>query len=297
MLHVVLSALQQTLIFLPIVFGIYISYELLKVTDLTVEGSFVLGAAIFARLVTSGFDQGLSILLALAGGMLAGIGVTLMQRFAKIDSLIASILAVFMMYSINFGVMDQPNISLLNNKILLQNLQAFHLTGLWFFLLGFTALLVTLLMLLLHSRIGLRLRAFGVNATLLKRLGHSPVFYLGLGLGIGNMLAALCGVLTAQLNGYSDIHMGFGVALTAIGAVVIGTQLIQNFLLHTERYSAGFGLFSCFIGAYIYFLVLNGFLYIGINPIYLKLFLGLLLVVFLSTAHYSRRRGVRAAIQ
>ena len=283
------NTLQQTLIFLPLAFGVYLSYDILMVTDLTVEGTFVLGAAIFARLTTLGLNQFLSVLLALIGGALIGIFVAVMQRVAKINSLIAGILAVFMLYSINFAVMNQPNISLLNDTIFLQHLQDYHSTLLTLFLVGLTGLLTSLLALFLNSQCGLRMRAFGSNPHLLKKLGKNPAFYLGLGLATSNLLAALCGVITAQLDGYADIHMGLGMALVAIGAVVIGKKLISGFC--KEKFNPLIGLLGCFIGAFIYFFVLNSFLMLNINPIYLKLILGFVLVGFLSTAHYTKQRG------
>src|SRR3989338_353031 len=193
MLTILLNTLQQTLIFLPLALGVYLSYDVLMVTDLTVEGTFVLGAAIFARLVTLGCNQMISIFAGLLGGIIVGILVTVMQRLAKINSLIAGILAVFMLYSVNFGVMTRPNISLL------------------------------------------------------KRLGKKPAIYLCIGLSISNMLAALSGIMTAQLNGFADIQMGLGMALTAIGAVVIGKKLVSG-LLKSDRFSALIGIIGCFIG-------------------------------------------------
>ena len=285
-----LNTLQQTLVFLPLAIGVYLSYDILMITDLTVEGTFVLGAAIFARLITLGFSQTTSVIAGLAGGAIIGIAVAFMQRIAKINSLIAGILATFMLYSVNFGVMNQPNISLLNNHIFLQYLQDYHPALLTMTLLTLTLTLALLLCVLLHSKLGLTLRAFGCNPHLLKKLGKIPGIYLGIGLAISNMLAAFCGIMTAQVDGYADIHMGLGMALTAIGAVVIGKQLVSRFI-PTKQFSALIGMLGCLLGAFIYFLILNGFLMLGINPIYLKLFLGLVLVVFLSTAHYTRQRG------
>ena len=286
-----INTLQQTLIFLPLAFGVYLSYDILMITDLTVEGTFVLGAAIFAKLITSGFDQFTSLIGALIGGILVGIGVTVMQRLAKINSLIAGILAVFMLYSVNFGVMGKPNISLLNSNIFLQHLQDYDPTGLTIFLIVFTVALAIILYFFLHSQTGLKLRAFGSNPHLLRRLGKKPAVYLGIGLAISNMLSALCGVMTAQVYGYADIHMGLGVALTAIGAVVIGKKIVTTLFARSDRFSAALGLMGCLAGAFIYFLILNGFLMLGLNPIYLKLFIGLVLIAFLSTAHYTRQRG------
>lgn len=290
MLALLFNTLQQTLIFLPLALGVYLSYDILMVTDLTVEGTFVLGAAIFARLITLGCNQVVSVLGGLLGGAIIGILVTVMQRVAKINSLIAGILAVFMLYSINFAVMNKPNISLLNNHIFLQHLQDYFPNTLTFFLIGLTLFLMAMLCLFLHSQWGLHLRAFGSNPHLLKKLGKKPALYLCIGLSISNTLAALCGIMSAQLDGYADISMGLGMALTAIGAVVIGKKLLSGFI-RSDRFSAIIGIAGCSAGAFVYFLIFNTFLVMGINPIYLKLLLGLILIVFLSTAHYTKQRG------
>ncbi len=284
-----INTLQQTLLFLPLAFGVYVSYEILLVTDLTVEGTFVLGAAVFARLITLGLNQFMCVALALLCGALIGIGVTVMQRVAKINSLIAGILATFMLYSVNFGVMDKPNIGLLDENIFLQYLQNYHSSLLLVFLVLLTLSLTLILTFFLNSQLGLQLRAFGCNPHLLKKLGKNPAIYLGIGLAVSNTLSALCGILTAQLNGYADIHMGVGMALTAIGAVVIGKKIISQFVRTT--FNPLVGLLSCFTGAFIYFVILNALLQMGVNPIYLQLLMGLALVVFLSSAHYTRQRG------
>ncbi len=290
MLTILLSTLQQTLIFLPLALGVYLSYDVLMVTDLTVEGTFVLGAAIFARLTSLGCNQIISIIAGLLGGVIIGICVTIMQRVAKINSLIAGILAVFMLYSVNFGVMNRPNISLLNSHIFLQHLQDYYPHMLTFFLIGFILLISAALCIFLHSQTGLYCRAFGNSPHLLKKLGKNPAVYLCIGLSLSNMLAALCGIMTAQIDGYADISMGLGMALTAIGAVVIGKKLISG-IFKSDRFSALIGIAGCLLGAFIYFLIFNILLDIGINPIYLKLLLGLMLVAFLSTAHYTKQRG------
>lgn len=281
------NSIQQTLVFLPLAFGVYLSYEVLEVTDLTVEGTFVMGAAIFARLYTAGMNQVLAIACAIAGGMIIGALVAGMQRVTKINSLIAGILAVFMLYSINFGIMGLPNISLLSSSVFLQNLQSYHPELLNIVLWVIIAVLFFAGLLFLHSKTGLYLRAFGSNPNLLHKLGKKPGLYLGLGLALSNGIAALCGVMTAQMNGYADIHMGQGMALTAIGAVVIGKKIVSS-IFPEKNFSALIGMISCFIGGLIYFLLLNGFLIWGLNPIYIKLFIGGVLAIFLSGA---RRRG------
>lgn len=290
---VLFSALQQMLIFLPLTLGIYISYRILAVVDLTVDGTFVLGAGIFAKLVTSDINQYLSILLAVLGGAIIGIAVALIQKAARINSLIASIIAVFMMFSLNFKVMGKPNISLLESSTLLANLQLINEKKLVLILLASTCLLIASLTCLLHSRLGLMLRAYGSNQKLLQVLGKNNIILLAFGLAISNGLAAFCGTLTAQINGYADLNMGMGVALTAIGTVVIGLHLIHK-ISRKNNFSALFDFFGCSLGTFIYFLVMNLLLYLGIDPIYLKLILGMLLIAFLAAANYTNKELTHA---
>ena len=287
MIHLLLNALQQSLIFLPLTFAVYLSYEILKITDLTVEGSLVLGAGIFAKCIMLGYSQLIAIALALSAGFVVGIVVTVMQRVAKINSLLAGILAVFMLHSVNFAAMGQPNIGLLNYELLLSTLQALHPGLLWLALASVPVVLMVVISCILHSNFGLILRALGCNPRLLQQLGYSPTLYLALGLAISNMLAALCGVMIAQLNGYADVNMGVGMALTAIGAVVIGMQLLGH-TVKSQKFSAISGFTACFCGTMIYFLIVHTFLRMGVNPIYLKLLLGLVLVAFLSSAQLHK---------
>jgi len=138
------------------------------------------------------------------------------------------------------------------------------------------------------------LRAFGSNYKILAYMGRPTQLLRLFGLALSNMLAALGGILTAQINGYADVNMGVGMALTAIGAVVIGQQLLQNIRRKKYKFSAGFDCLSCFIGAFLYFLIMNVFLTLGLDPIYLKFMLGLVIIIFLGTASYSRGGRVHA---
>lgn len=287
-MSIAMPALQQTLIFLPLALGIYLSYKVLNTTDLTVDGTFVLGAAVFARLVSTGHDQTLALLAALTAGAMAGIGVAIMQKVARINSLIASILAVFMLYSVNFQALGRPNISLLDSNTFLSYLQTSYGNLVWYVIAAMMLLLMLGLCMMLHRRFGLLLRAFGSNPRLLKTMGKPVDFYLIFGLALSNAMAAFCGVITAQINGYADINMGLGMALTAIGAVVIGQQLVQTVLYRKPQFNALVDCVGVFLGAFVYFLAMNAFLAMGINPIHLKFLLGLVLVFFLGAAHYSR---------
>jgi putative ABC transport system permease protein len=267
-MSVFFTAIEQSLLLLPLVFGMYISYRILKVTDLTVDGTYVLGASVFAVFI----DQGIIIALGLSilAGIIIGIFVALMQRHNRVGDLLVGILASFMLYSVNLQVMGRPNISLIGKSTIISQIGISE----WVFpLIVINFLLAYALMYLLKSQLGLALRAFGYNQKLLLTLGKPVELYRILGLIISNSLAALSGALTAQVNGFADVNMGIGVALISIGAVVIGTHLFLN----QKNFHVVKDLISCFLGISLYFFCLNILLKIGVNPANLKFLLGLML--------------------
>lgn len=286
---VLIPALQQSIVLLPLCLGVYLTYRIMQVTDLTVEGTFVLGAAVFSRLVVHGQLHVFAIMLAILAASFVGLLVSLVQRVASLDALMTSILAVFMLYSVNFKVMGTPNISLLSVNTFMQRLINAPMSEMLLGLSAMAAMVVLLMYLLLRSRLGLLLRVYGDNNHLLEQLAQPKLMVLTLGCMLSNALAALSGVLSAQLNAYADIKMGTGIALTAIGSVILGLNLLRPFFSSTTSYKPLLELLASFIGVLIYFMSMNYLLYIGIDPIYMKLALGILLMVVLSGHHLSKR--------
>ncbi len=281
-MNILFNAMTQMLLFVPLCVGIYITYRIMQITDLTVEGTFVLGAAIFARLLELHYPQAVAFTGAVVGGAAIGVLVALMQRYGKLDPLITSILAVFMLYSVNFEVMARPNISLLSADTLVQHLQMQSPLKLIVFLLLLSSILVYLLCLLMRSRMGLLLRVFGRNKYLLSVVSAKSLLLLVFGLLVSNALAACSGVLTAQVNGYADISMGLGVALTAIGSMVVGLTLVDKLRISMRAYSCVVEITASIFGVFVYFLLLNLLLFYGLNPILMKLVVGMLLFLFLA---------------
>lgn len=261
----------------------------MSITDLTVEGTFVLGAGIFAHLLVLGHSSATAIILALAASATAGLLVAIIQRITKLDSLITSILAVFMLSSINFKAMGQPNISLLLKPTLMQQILNMPTEYMVLILISLLIIMLTCIYIIMKSPLGLLLRAYGDNKNLLQNLALPKFSILCCGLMLSNSLAAISGILSAQLNGYADIHMGLGVALTAIGSISVGLNLSRLFLKNSGKYRAYIDLCSCLSGVFIYFLVMNLLLACNVDPIYIKLALGVLLMFFLST-HYLKKR-------
>lgn len=287
MLSMFLTAFQQSLLFLPLTLGIYLTYKVMRVTDLTVEASFVLGAAIFAKLLPD-IGEISAVLFGLLGGASAGLAVGFMQTFAKIDSLIASIIAIFMLYSVNFAVMGVPNINLLTAQTLINALNSTNTTVLWIYICVIMLVIIIFFSQLLRSRLGLHLRAYGSNPKLLTYLGQKRSFYLLIGLVLSNGLASLSGMLTAQVNGYTDVSMGIGTALTAIGSLIVGLKCVGRLENAQGRYNVFQDILGAFLGVFVYFVLLNGLLYVGINPVYLKLVLGCFLILFLSSINHAK---------
>lgn len=284
------AVITQALTFLPLALGISISYLSLRATDMTLDGSFVLGAAIFARCVTLGMSPIFALLLALLAGSCAGMMTSLIQRGGKVDPLLAGILASFILTSGNLALMGRPNISLLSQPTLVSSAFAKSEGEGWFLIALYCSLFCGIGCLLLKTRFGLLLRALGNNPNLLKRVGGSIEGYRLAGFALTNTLAAASGVLTAQTVGYADIGMGFGMTLTGIGAIILGQQIWR------AVYSKGniriFSEFAaCLIGVLLYFFAMNALLRFNIDPIYLKMILGLTLIIFLRTAINPNRSG------
>src|SRR5579862_1302548 len=275
MSNLFLSVITQTLCFLPLAFGISISYHILRATDMTIDGSFVLGAAVFARLVTLGYPPAFALIFALLSGALGGILAALIQRGGKVDPLLAGVLATFILSSLNLIIMGKPNINLLTTP----NLVSFafeknELLG-WALVAMYAALFCGGAYLILKTRLGLILRAFGDNPRLLQRLGKPIEIYRLCGFALTNLLAAAAGCLTAQTVGYADIGMGFGMTLTGIGAIILGQQIFKR-LSKQNYFRIGSEFIACLFGVIMYFFSVNLLLRLDINPIYLKMILGIL---------------------
>ncbi len=279
-MNLIIIVLEQSFLLMPLILGVYLSYAILKVTDVSVDGTFVLGAAMSAKLIADyGLHPVLVIAISLIAGLLVGIALSIIQKHDKIDPLITGIIMVFMLYSINLQVMEKPNINLYSKHLLTDIIYSPLLLNTLIMLLPLMGILY-----LLQSRTGLLLRAFGENKSLLQKLNLNAENYRMIGLSISSALAAFCGSMHAQIYTYADVNMGFGMALTGISAVIIGMHCIHFIFPNVENFSAPLGIAACLLGAIIYFLLINALLTLGINPINLKLILGVILIFFLRSS-------------
>lgn len=288
--HVFLSAIEQSLLFIPFTLGVFISYRILRISDLTVDGTYVLGASIFAVSVTSGMDPFVSTFFSAFLGALVGVLVALIQEYLPISPLLVGILAAFMLYSINMQIMGQPNISLLNTPSIFSKMEGFfpsdqsHMASLFFI----AFICVVGLSFLLHSQIGMKLRAFGENPLLLSVLSFRPIIYRMIGLGLANGLVALSGATMAQAGGFADCNMGIGMALIGITTVIISEKLYMALFRKQHAHSFfSIQLTLSIGGCFLYFLMLNIFQFMGINPINVNLLMGFVLLILMSMTKES----------
>ncbi|NRA74070.1 MAG: ABC transporter permease [Rickettsiales bacterium] len=279
-MSIIFITLEQSLLLLPLVLGIYLSYTVAKVTDLTVDGTFVLGAVVFARLITRSYPLSISVLGAIFLGAIFGVLVSLIQYKDKITPLIAGILMVLILQSINLQILGRPNVSVYGYDNVVQFFDSYgdYANVIVSFIVSIIA--IGIMFILLKTNLGLILRGFGENRILLHKLGKNVELYRIFALALSNAMAAGCGAITAQIYGYADVSMGYGVALTAIGAVIIGSQIIK-FCIGNYVYMPALELIGAFLGTCIYFAIINTFLAMGLDPINLKLVLGILLIIFL----------------
>ncbi len=278
-----LGILEQSLLFFPLICGIYFSYVILKVTDVSVDGSLVLGAAICGKMLLAGVHPIAASVAAMAAGFAAGACVAVVQRKNSINDIIAGLLMSFALYSINLNVMGKPNIMTMQTSTLLKLMGGNKLL-----LVISTAIFTVVLSLLVMScKFGLKLRGFGENRNLMDKLGFSSEFYRMIGLGISGALAALYGAIICQMYGYADINMGFGIAITGIGALVIGLHLVTKIRFFHEKlinHSPFIELCSCFVGVFCYFTITNILIRLEIEPVNFKLILALIVITFLKLA-------------
>jgi putative tryptophan/tyrosine transport system permease protein len=227
------GAIELGLLYGLVALGVYLSFRVLDFPDLTADGSFPLGGAVAATLIVRGVSPLLATAIALLAGMLAGLlTATLNVRF-KILNLLASILTMIALYSVNLRIMGQPNVSLLGQPTLLTPL-AGVLQGLppWLgtpiVMLAIALLFKLLLDWFFTTEIGLAMRATGANPDMARAQGIDTDRMILLGMGLSNGLIALSGALFAQVNGFADVTMGVGTIVFGLAAVIVGETLLSK---------------------------------------------------------------------
>lgn len=248
-----LGAVELGLVFAFVGLGVYLSFRILDFPDLTVDGSFPLGAAVAAVLIIAGLNAWLATGIAMLAGAAAGIvTATLNVRF-KILNLLASILTMIALFSINLRVMGKPNVALLNEATMLTpfyglGLKEYLVRPIFIFIL--VALAIVAVWRFLESDAGLAMRATGTNARMARAQGVNTGRQIYLGIAISNALVALGGALFAQTNGFADVTSGVGTIVVGLAAVIVGETLFGNRGLLVA-------LIGCVVGSILYRLAIQ----------------------------------------
>lgn len=284
MLDVIASSFTQGTVWAVMAIGIYITFRLLSITDMSAEGVFPLGGAIGAILITNAINPWLATIIAFFGGALAGAVAGWVHTKLKIPPLITGILMQTGLYSINLHVMDgRPNIALLGQETIYSPLEEmFDISknmSVTIVALIILAVIILLLVFFLHTEIGLALRSTGDNPRMSEANGINTNAMKTLGYMISNGLIALAGAMVAQKDGFADISMGIGTIVIGLAAIVIVEVILPN-------KSIGIRLTTIILGSFLYRLIIDTILnqpFIDIRPTDLRLFSSILLgfVLFL----------------
>ncbi|MEJ6654689.1 MAG: ABC transporter permease [Pseudomonas sp.] len=223
------GALEVGLIFGLVALGVFISFRLLRFPDLTVDGSFPLGGAVCAVLISNGMDPFLATIIATAAGALAGMVTAVLNVHLKIMALLASILMMIALYSINLRIMGRPNIPLIMEPTMFSILQPQWLSDYVarpLILLVVVIIAKILLDMYFATRQGLAIRATGSNPRMARSQGVNTGAMVILGMAISNALVGLAGAMFVQTQGGADISMGIGTIVIGLAAVIVGESIL-----------------------------------------------------------------------
>ena len=230
-LYAALGAVEQGLVYGIMVIGVYLTFRILDFPDLTVDGSLPLGASISAVAITHGINPYLSLIFALAGGFVAGMVTAVLNTKFKILHLLASILTMIALYSINIRIMGGPNIALLGADTVFDAVIAAGVPGRYAGILIFGAFgicVTAFIVWFLKTELGMAILATGDNAKMITSLGVNTHAVIILGVGLSNALVALSGALVAQNQGAADVGMGIGTIIAGLASVIIGETVFGH---------------------------------------------------------------------
>ncbi|MGV8075461.1 MAG: ABC transporter permease [Syntrophobacteraceae bacterium] len=243
-LYAFLGAIEQGLVYALMVLGVYLTFKVLDFPDLTVDGSLPLGAAVTGALIVRGHDPFLGLAVATVAGGLAGCVTALLATKLRISSLLAGIITMTALYSINIRIMGRPNLTLINQPTIFDVLKSFNIPQ---YLIAPTVFLIITLCikviidLFLHTQIGMALRATGDNPQMIRSQGLNTDLMIVLGVGLSNALVAFSGGLLAQSQGFADVGMGIGTIVAGLASVILGESLLGARTVARQTLSAVVG--------------------------------------------------------
>lgn len=295
------GAISQGLIWGIMAIGVYITYKILDVADLTVDGSLCTGGAVCVIFTLNHYPMAFALFMAVIAGLLAGLATGLLHTKFGIPPILAGILTQLGLYSVNLHIMgwgtdngSKSNLPISVDKYNLwvsaRYVRDLALNNPMIVLVIFIAVIVVLLYWFFGTEIGASLRATGANGNMARAQGINTDFTKVLGLMLSNALVALSGALLAQYQGFADVNMGRGAIVIGLAAVIIAEvvfgKLFRNFSLK---------LFGCVLGAIIYYVVIQIVLRLGLSTDDLKLLSALVVALFLALPYWKNKLLVKGA--
>ncbi len=283
----------EGLIYSTMVLGVFITFRILDFPDLTVDGSFPLGAAVMAILIANGANLFLAVVIAFAAGVVAGMVTATIHNKLRVPNLLAGILTMTMLYSINIRVLgNRPNLPLLRQQTILTQFTSwlgFIPTewGLLIFFVVLTLVIKTMLDLFFRTDLGLTLGAMGNNQQMVVTQGVNPESLKLIGVGLSNGLVAISGAFVAQYQGFADVNLGQGIIIAGLASVMIGEFVLRSnrIGLLTLRVILGSIAFRgiMYLGRYYGY-------YINLTPNDLKLLTGILIIASLIVTKLRKQK-------
>lgn len=296
LLNALPGSVSQGLIWGIMAIGVYITYRILDVADLTVDGSFATGGAVAVMLILNGCNLWLAMLLAFVAGLIAGAVTGLLHTLMGIPPILAGILTQLSLYSINLKIMGKANQSVnVNQTDLLISLRwvkelAFHNP---LITVGIVIIvLIAVLYWFFGTETGCALRATGANINMSRAQGINTSFNKVLGIMLSNGLVAFSGAFLAQYQGFADVKMGQGAIVIGLAAVIIGEaifgKIFKNFALR---------LLSVALGSVIYYIVVQAVITMGLDANLLKLLSAVIVAIFLAIPYWKNQHKAKPMVK
>jgi len=284
-----IGSFELGLLYGAMALGVYLTFRVLNFPDLTIDGSFTTGGAVAAAMIVNGQDPVLATAAGTAAGLVAGVITGLLHTKGRIDGLLAGILTMIALWSVNLRIMDGSNVSLLREDTVFTPLRDAHLTGrTWFGVLIILAGVMVLKVLVdwfLTTDLGLAIQATGNNQQMIRSLGVNTDRTTILTLALSNALVGLCGAMVTQYQGFADISMGIGLILVGLASVILGQAIIgQRYIVQASV--------AVIVGAVLYRLIVFLALRAGLNPNDMKAITALLVVAALLLPRWGFLRRV-----
>ena len=289
LLNALPGAVAQGLIWGIMAIGVYITFRILDIADLTVDGTLCTGGAVCIMMMQSGHNVWVSLLVALIAGLLAGMVTGLLHIFMGIPAILAGILTQLGLYSVNLKIMGKSNQAINVDKFdLLVSLRYIKNVPIYRNTILLVAVIIVVLIAFLYwffgTELGCSLRATGCNDRMSRAQGINTDFNRVLGLMISNGLVAFSGALLSQYQGFADINMGRGAIVIGLAAVIIGEALFGKIF-----HNFGFRLLGVALGSIVYYFVLQIVIWLGIDTDLLKLLSAAVVAVFLAIPYWQSK--------